>query len=47
MTLCERNFSIVNNMWLENENNRLKYVELYKHPYGHRDRININKINDH
>jgi len=47
MTLCERNYSIVNNMWLENENNRQKFAELYKYPYGHRERTNINKINDH
>lgn len=47
MSLCDRNYSIVDKMWLENENNRLKYVELYKYGYGHPDRTNLNKINGH
>lgn len=45
MSLCERNYDIVNRMWLENENNRLKYVELYGLPYGHSSRTCLNKIN--
>lgn len=45
MSVCERNYSILNNLWLENENNRSKYLEIYKHPYGHHERENINKIN--
>lgn len=45
MSICERNYGIVDKMWLENENNRQKYVELYKYPYGHSDRVNINKQN--
>ena len=47
MSLCERNYSIVDKMWLENENNRAKYFELYKYNYGHQERTNINKINGH
>ena len=46
MSICDRNHSSINNMWLENENNRLKYDELYKHPYGNPARTNINKLND-
>lgn len=46
MKIIERNYSVVDKLWLENEENRLKYFEVYKHPYGHPDRVNINKIND-
>jgi len=42
----EKNLKIVENMWLENEPNRNKYLELYAYEYGNPERKELNKIND-
>ena len=36
---------IANGRWLESDNNIAKYKELYSLPYGHSDRIHLNKQN--
>lgn len=41
-----RNHEKLNTMWLENENNRTKYHELYKYKYGTPERLLLNKVND-
>lgn len=47
LTTVDRQFSSISKMWLEQEDNRLKYHELYTHKYGSLERVNLNKINDH
>lgn len=41
-----KNYDKVTNLWLENENNRKKYHELYEYSYGTPNRLLLNKIND-
>ena len=41
-----RNYEKLTTMWLENENNRAKYHELYKYKYGTPERLLLNKLND-
>ena len=46
MNICESNYNKLCNLWLENIDNRTKYLELYKYSYGSPERVNINNIND-
>lgn len=46
MKIVDKNYSTVDKLWLESKENRMKYFEVYKYPYGHPDRHNINKLND-
>jgi glycosyltransferase involved in cell wall biosynthesis len=46
MSIVERNYNSINNLWLENEQQRETFNEIYKHEYGNPGRVNINKLND-
>lgn len=47
MKIVDRNYSIVDQQWLELPNNRNMFLEIYKFPYGSPERVNINKRNDY
>ena len=45
MNLSAKYRKVAEQRWLENDDNLNKYVELYSHPYGSKERKLINTIN--
>lgn len=46
MKLVRKGRDLAKDNWLENPDNIGKYIELYAHPYGSKERILLNKLNN-